>query len=123
MSKGMQRPMRQMPAWLVFSGVAVGVVGASVKKHAESVGELVVSLRSRTDNSDLAAAVALGHWGLVLLVAGTVVVLAGLVVIALADRRCRAMDPRRRSVARRGLMPANSMPSEPSQQVDGVRAA
>ena len=122
MSKGMQRPMGQVPAWLVFSGVAVGVVGASVRKHAESVAEFVF-LRSRTGNSDLAAAVALGHWGWVLLVAGTVVVLAGLVVIALADRRCRAMDPRRRSVARQGLTPAPSVPSEPSQRVDGVRAA
>ena len=70
----------------------------SVNKHCESVGELVVALGSRTDSSDVAMAVALGHLGLVLLVVGAVVVLAGLVVIALAgrhkQRRC-AMDPRR----------------------------
>jgi hypothetical protein len=80
------------------SGVAIGVVGASVNKHSESVGELVVALGSRTDSSDVAMAVALGHLGLVLLAVGAVVVLAGLVVIALAgrhkQRRC-AMDPRR----------------------------
>jgi hypothetical protein len=102
MSEAMQRQTGQTPAWLLFSGAAIGVVGASVNKHAESVGELVVALRGRTESSDAAAAVALGQWGLLLLVAGTVVVLAGLVVIALADRRCRAMDPRRRSLARRG---------------------
>jgi hypothetical protein len=123
MSAAMHRQKDQMPAWLMFSGMAIGVVGASVRKHAESVAEFVVLLGSRTDNSDLAAAVALDHWGLVLLVAGTVVVLAGLVVIALADRRRRAMDPGRPSVARRGLTPATSVPSEPSQRVGGVRAA
>ena len=67
MSEAMQRPWGQMPAWLVFSGVAIGVVGASVNKHSESVGELVVALGSRTDSSDVAMAVALGHLGLVLL--------------------------------------------------------
>lgn len=123
MSAAMHRQKGQLPAWLMFSGMAIGVVGASVRKHAESVAEFVVLLGSRTDNSDLAAAVALGYWGLVLLVAGTVVVLAGLVVIALANRRCRAMDPRRRSVARPGMTPVTSVPSEPSQRVDGVRAA
>ena len=39
MSEAMQRQWGQMPAWLVFSGVAIGVVGASVNKHCESVGE------------------------------------------------------------------------------------
>jgi hypothetical protein len=70
MSEVMQRHRDQMPARLVFSGVAIGVVGASVRKHAESVGELVVALGGRTDTSDVVVAVALGHWGLVLLVAG-----------------------------------------------------
>ena len=46
MSEAMQRQTGQTPAWLLFSGVAVGVVGASVNKHAESVGELVVALRA-----------------------------------------------------------------------------
>jgi hypothetical protein len=84
-----------MPVWLVFSGVAIGVVGASVKKHAASVGELVVALGGRTSTLDVAIAVAPGYLGLVLLVAGAVVVLAGLAVIALAGRskrRCREMD-------------------------------
>ena len=101
MSKAMQRPMGQMPAWLVFSGVGIGVVGASVKKHAESVGELVVPLSGWTENSEVAMAIALGQWGSLLLVAGAVVVVAGLVVIALAGRhkQRRAMDPRRCSVA------------------------
>jgi len=78
MSKAMQRPIGQMPAWLVFSGVAIGVVGASGKKHAESVGELVVALSGRTENSNAAVAVALSQWGLLLLGAGAVVVVAGL---------------------------------------------
>jgi hypothetical protein len=96
MSEAMQRRTCQTPAWLLFSGVAIGVVGASVNKHAESVGELVVALRGRTENSDATVAVALGQWGLLLLVVGAVVVLAGLVMIALAGRhkqRRRAMDP------------------------------
>jgi len=58
------------------------------------------------DSSDVAVTVALDQSGMVLLVAGAVVVLVGLVVIAVADRhkqpRC-AMDPRRCSVACRGL--------------------
>jgi hypothetical protein len=96
MTNAMQRPMGQIPAWLVRSGVAIGVVGASVKKDAESVGELVVALSGRTVNSDAAVAVALGQWGLLLLVAGAVVVVAGLAAIALAGRhkqRRRATDP------------------------------
>jgi hypothetical protein len=122
MSAAMHWQKGQLPAWLMFSGMAIGAVGASVRKHAESVAEFVVFLGSGTDNSDLAAAVALGYWGLVLLVAGAVVVLAGLVVIALADRRRHAMGPRRRSVARRGLTSATSVPSELGQRVGGLRA-
>ena len=115
MSEAVQRPMGQMPAWLVFSGVAVGVVGASVNKRAEDVGELVVALGSRTDSSDVAIAVALGQLGLVLVVVGAVVVLAGLVVIALAGRHKRrrcAMDPLCCSTP--CLTAARSLPSEPS---------
>ena len=126
MSKAMQRPMGQMPAWLVFSGVAIGVVGASVKKHAESVGELVVPLSGRTENSDAAVAVPLGQWGSLLLVAGAVVVVAGLVVIALAGRhkrRRRATNPGRCSVASGGALSAPSLPSKPSQRVSGAKAA
>ena len=89
-----------------------------------SVGELVVALGSRTDSSDVAMAVALGHLGLVLLVVGAVVVLAGLVVIALAgrhkQRRC-AMDPRRCST--RLPDSGSSLPSEPSPRTSCTRAA
>jgi hypothetical protein len=101
MSEAMQRQTGPTPAWLLFSGVAFGVVGASVNKHAENVGELVVALRGRTENSDAPVAVALGQLGLLLLVVAAVVVLAGLVVIALAGqhKQRRAMDPRRCSVA------------------------
>jgi hypothetical protein len=113
------------PAWLLFSGVAIGVVGASVKKHAESVGELVVALSDRTKNSDVAMVIAVDQWGLLLLVVGAVVVLAGPVVIALAGGRMRrrsAMDPRRCSVACSDAT-APSSPSKPSQRVGGARAA
>ena len=122
MSEAMQRRRGQMPAWLVFSGVAIGVVGASVKKHAESVGELVGPLGSRI--SDVAVAVALGHWGSVVILAGAVVVLAGLAVIAPPGRtkqRC-AMDRRRCSAACHGLTRLPPCP-EPSRRVSSARAA
>jgi hypothetical protein len=102
MSEAMQRQGGHMPAWLLFSGLAIGVLGASVNKHAETVGQLVVALRGRTENSDATVAGALGQWGLLLLVVGAVAVLAGLVAITRAGRhkqRRRAMDPRRCSVA------------------------
>lgn len=41
MSEAMRLQAGRTPAWLLFSGVAIGVVGASVHKHAETVGELV----------------------------------------------------------------------------------
>jgi hypothetical protein len=59
MSEAIQRQTGQTAAWLLFSGVAIGVVGASVKKHAESVGELVAALATRTYSSDVAVAAAL----------------------------------------------------------------
>jgi hypothetical protein len=67
MSQVLQRATNQLPNWLVFSGVAVGVIGASAKKHAESVGEVVVALSGRMGASDVVA-IALGFWGSVLLV-------------------------------------------------------
>ena len=124
MSEAMQRRRGQMPAWLVFSGVAIGVVGASVKKHAESVGELVGPLGSRTNFSDVAVAVALGHWGLVVILAGAAVVLAGLAVIGPPGRtkqRC-AMDRRRCSAACHSLTQLPPCP-KPSRQVSSARAA
>jgi hypothetical protein len=94
MSEARQRQTGQTPAWLLFSGVVIGVIGASVNKHAESVGERVVALSGRTENSDATAAVALGQWSLLLVVAGAVVVLAGLVVLALIGRRrCYQLAP------------------------------
>jgi hypothetical protein len=96
MSEAMERQTGQTPAWLLFSGVAIGVVGVSVKKHTESVGELVTALATRTYSSDVAVAAALGQGGLALVVAGAIVALIGLVMIALADQRKRrrgAMDP------------------------------
>ncbi|HEX6757895.1 MAG TPA: hypothetical protein VF086_05700 [Propionibacteriaceae bacterium] len=81
MSEAMQRPMAPMPAWLVFSGAAIGIVGASVTKHAENVGELILALDSRADPSNLAA-VTPGEWGVGLLIVGAVVALSGLVVAA-----------------------------------------
>lgn len=124
MSEVMQWHPDQMPVRLVFSGVAIGVVGASVRKHAESVGELVMALGGRTD-PDVVMAVALSHWGLVFLVAGAVVALAGLAVIALGGpgkrRRC-GMGRRRCSAACRGLTRLTPCP-EPSQRASSARAA
>jgi hypothetical protein len=94
MSETMQRHTDQVPAGLMFSGAAIAIVGASVKKHAESVGELVVALGSMANTSH-AAAVALGEWGLGLLVLGAVVALAGIVVIAASPGRHEAATPRR----------------------------
>jgi hypothetical protein len=126
MSEAIQRQTDQTPARLLFSGVTIGVVGASVIKHAESVGELVAALATRTYSSDVAVAAALGQGGLAMLVAGAVVALAGLVMIGFADqgqqRRC-ATDPQSCSVACHDLTSAPSSPSEPSQRVGGAKAA
>jgi voltage-gated potassium channel len=46
MSQTVQRRANQMPAWLMSSGVVIGIVGAIVKKQAESIGELIGLLRS-----------------------------------------------------------------------------
>jgi voltage-gated potassium channel len=46
MSQTAQRQTNQMPAWLMSSGVVIGIVGAIVKKHAENIGELIEPLRS-----------------------------------------------------------------------------
>jgi hypothetical protein len=79
MSQTMQRQTNQMPVWLVFCGGVIGVVGAIVTKHAESV---ILALCAREGASDLAAAIVPSDWGLGLLCAGALVVLAGLVAIA-----------------------------------------
>lgn len=108
----MQRHRGQMPSWLLFSALAIGVIGASVLKHAEGVSELVSALGSRTDGSITAVSVGLRHCGLVLLVAGAVAMLAGL-VIAFTDRRMRqrcAMDPRGCSTACHDLRSAPPCP-------------
>jgi voltage-gated potassium channel len=46
MSQSVQRQTNQMPAWLMSSGTVVGVLGAIVKKPAETIGELIRLLRS-----------------------------------------------------------------------------
>jgi hypothetical protein len=84
-----------------------------------------VALGGRTNTSDVAMAVALGHWGLALVIAGTVVVLAGLAVIALAGRgkrRCREMDRRSCFAACRGVTRLPPCP-EPSHRASSARAA
>jgi hypothetical protein len=126
MSESMRRQTGRMPAWLLISGVAIGVVGASVNKHAESVAELLVAPRGRTENSDVTVAGALDQWGFLLLVVGAVAVLTGLVMIALADRhqrRRRAIGPDGRLVASGGATSAPSLHSKPNQRVGGARAA
>lgn len=80
MSETMQRHMAPMPAWLVFSGATIGIVGAIVTKHAESVGKLIVAVDGRADPSNLAAAP--GEWGPGLLIVGAFVALSGLVLTA-----------------------------------------
>jgi len=81
MSQAVQRQPSQMPAWLVFSGVVVGIFGASLKQHADRVGDIVGTLSSQAATSDLTAA-APGALGLGLLIAGALLTLAGLVAIA-----------------------------------------
>jgi len=82
MSQTVQRQTNQTPVWLVFSGVVIGIVGAIMKDHAESVGELILALGSWAGTAEVATAIAHGDWGLVLLVAGAIVALAGLVAVA-----------------------------------------
>jgi hypothetical protein len=81
MSEALQRHIGPMPTWLMFSGATIGIVGASLTKHAGSVSELLVALDTGTDTSNLAAA-APGEWGLGLLIVGAVVALSGLVAAA-----------------------------------------
>jgi hypothetical protein len=82
MSQSMQRQTNQMPVWLVFCGGVIGVVGAIIKNHAESVGEFILTLSLRAGASDVAAAVVAHDWGLGLLCTGAVVGIAGLIAIA-----------------------------------------
>jgi hypothetical protein len=82
MSQTVQRQTNQMPARLVFWGAAIGVAGAILKKHAESVGEFILALCIRAGASDGAATVVPSDWGLGLLCTGAVVALAGAVAIA-----------------------------------------
>jgi hypothetical protein len=81
MSQTLQRPTNEIPVWLVFSGVVIGIVGATVRKHAENVGELLGALGTLTPFSHPATA-SPADWGLGLLIFGAIVLLAGLVVIA-----------------------------------------
>jgi hypothetical protein len=81
MNEALQRHIGPMPTWLMFSGATIGIVGASLTKHAGSLSELLVALDTGTDTSNLAAA-APGEWGLGLLIVGAVVALSGLVAAA-----------------------------------------
>jgi hypothetical protein len=81
MSQTLQRPTNQMSVWLVFWGVAIGVVGAILRKHAENVGEFVGVMGSRAATSGLVTATP-ADWGMGLLIVGAVVTLAGLVGMA-----------------------------------------
>ena len=75
MSQNVQRQTNQISAWLMFSGAVIGIVGAIVKKHTESIGEVAALLT-------FPMALADGYWGSGLLIAGAVVALAGLVIAA-----------------------------------------
>ena len=93
MSQTLQRPTNRIPAWLMFTGVVIGIVGATVTKHAENVGELVGALGRRTATTASATA-SPADWGLGLLIVGAIVLLAGLVVIAVRRPRHREeVDP------------------------------
>jgi hypothetical protein len=126
MSEAMRRQPGRMPAWLLFSGVAIGVIGASANKHAESVAELLVAPRGGTENSVATVAGALDQWGSLLLVVGALAMLTGLVMIALAGRHKRwrrPMDPHGCLVASGSATSAPSLHSKPNQRVGGARAA
>jgi hypothetical protein len=88
MSQTVQRQTNQMPAWLVFWGAAIGVVGAILKKHAESVGEFILALCIRAGASDVAATVVPSDWALGLLCTSAVV--ADCAVAVAARRPTRA---------------------------------
>jgi hypothetical protein len=112
MSEAIQRHMAPMPAWLVFSGATACIVGASITKHAESIGELIVDLDRRANLSNLAA-VAPGEWGLGLLIVGAVVTLSGLVVAARRPN-LNVTEP----VTATSLESATSRGREPRQLLD-----
>ena len=86
MSQTVQRQTNEMPAWLMFSGAVIGIVGAIVRKHAENVGEFLGVLGSRAVTSNPMTA-APADWGVGLLIVGAVVTLAGLIVIAAPTRK------------------------------------
>ena len=86
MSQTLQRPTNQIPAWLVFAGVVIGIAGATVTKHAEDVGELLGALGKQTATSASATS-SPADWGLGLLIVGAIVLLAGLIVIAVRRPR------------------------------------
>jgi hypothetical protein len=82
MSQTLQRQTNQVPVWLVFCGGVIGIVGAIIKNHAESIGEFILAPSIRAGASEVAVAVVAGDWGLGLLCTGAVVVIAGLIAIA-----------------------------------------
>jgi hypothetical protein len=96
MSKTRPRQTDQIPAELMALGAAIGIVGASLKKHVELVSQLLVTADGLADTSDAAAA-ALGACGPGLLVVGFAMVLAGIIVIAASPAGHEATKPRPRS--------------------------
>ena len=87
MSQVVQRQTNPMSVWLVFSGVVLGVVGASLRKHAESVGEVILALCIRVDISEVATVLMPSHWWIGMLIAGAVVLLSGFMAIAARQSR------------------------------------
>ena len=79
-----------MCQWLIVGGVVTAIIGVIAmvvaynrKEHAEDANELAVALGGYASYSDMQSAITLGHIGLGLLIAGGLLALAGLVVVAL----------------------------------------
>jgi hypothetical protein len=62
MSQTLQRQTNQMSVRLVFWGVAIGVVGAILRKHAENVGDFVGVLGERLLRISWRQRPAIGEW-------------------------------------------------------------
>ena len=115
MSEALQRHIGPMPTWLMFSGATIGIVGASVTKHAESVGEFVVALDSRAGTSNLAAA-APERWGSGCLSSGQLWRSLGLLSqLALSNLRRRPpwIRPQPRPGSQTGTPRSSAQPANP----------
>jgi len=79
-----------MRQWMIIAGVVTAIIGVITmvmaynrKEHAEDANEFAVALGGYASGSDMQSAITLGHIGLGLLIAGGLLGLAGLVVVAL----------------------------------------